>query len=243
MEKKNYIRFIRELRGLSQANLAEKMGISQSQVDRLEKGQRKLTVDWVVKFSEALDTSFGSILNGPGKLSDPEILGKSNNTIEIHATIPSMSSINFFMLDSIRYKIPTPRGIKIIGNQKFIKAFEVCDGSLSERYMRGDFVYYSIESNFLEMDMDSVASEYFRCPFIVFVGSNECFSARLLEYKNKKLRFTAETPNGKRESFYVHTNKIVSMYRIFEWEEVLYGARRVAMYQLFEDAVEDFNAK
>lgn len=243
MEKKNYIRFIRELRGLSQASLADKMGISQSQVDRLEKGQRKLTVDWVIKFSEALDTSFDSILYGPSPSSDPEILGKSTKAIEIHATIPSMSSINFFILDSIRYKIPTPRGIEIHGNQKFIKAFEMCSSSLNGRYIQGDFIYYSVESNFLENDLDSVVKEYYRCPFLVFVGPNECFAARLVEFKKEKLRFYAEMPNGEQKSFYVHPSKAVSMHRIFEWEEVLYGVRRVTMYQRFEDAMIDFNAK
>lgn len=243
MDKKNYIRVIRELRGLSQAALAEKMGISQSQVDRIEKGQRKLTVDWVLKFSEALDTTFGSILEGPGPAPSKEISPETPEGIDVHATVPSMSSINFFMLESSRYKVPVPRGIQLLERKGKIKSFEMCNGSLNERYIKGDFIFYSIEKNYINSNFDLLLKDYYRCPFLVFVSDNECFAARFIGFEKNKLNFSAEMPSGERDCIHIDPFKILSMHRIFEWEEVIYGVRRITMYQKFDDAIKDFNAK
>lgn len=51
------LRALRENRGLSQQQLAEKVvpPTSQPQIDRLEKSQRKLTKEWAVRLSRALE--------------------------------------------------------------------------------------------------------------------------------------------------------------------------------------------
>ncbi|MCA6305263.1 MAG: helix-turn-helix transcriptional regulator [Phenylobacterium sp.] len=59
---KNRIRELREAAGLSQQQLADRAGTSQPQVDRLEKGERKLTADWMRRLSEALGVPMGAIL-------------------------------------------------------------------------------------------------------------------------------------------------------------------------------------
>ncbi|MBV7256875.1 helix-turn-helix domain-containing protein [Pacificimonas sp. WHA3] len=51
----NRIRELRTTAALSQAALAKRAGTSPQQVDRLEKGDRKLTLDWVEKLARALD--------------------------------------------------------------------------------------------------------------------------------------------------------------------------------------------
>ena len=51
----NRIRELREARGLSAADLAEKVGTSQPQITRLERGERRLTVDWMQRIAKALD--------------------------------------------------------------------------------------------------------------------------------------------------------------------------------------------
>lgn len=51
----NRIKEIREREGLTQDELAVRMGTTSQQVGRLENGQRKLTVEWMNKLAIALD--------------------------------------------------------------------------------------------------------------------------------------------------------------------------------------------
>ncbi|MDD5585610.1 MAG: S24 family peptidase [Alphaproteobacteria bacterium] len=50
----NPIRTLRLARGLSLQQLAEAAGTSKSQIDKLEKGVRRLTVDWMVRLAKPL---------------------------------------------------------------------------------------------------------------------------------------------------------------------------------------------
>jgi len=51
----NNLRQLRTAQGLSQAKLADRAGTSAQQIDRLEKGERKLTVEWLTRLAGALD--------------------------------------------------------------------------------------------------------------------------------------------------------------------------------------------
>lgn len=62
MYKANRIRILRKKRGMTMQALASSMGTSQQQIDRLEKGQRRLTVEWMEKLSDALDCSITELL-------------------------------------------------------------------------------------------------------------------------------------------------------------------------------------
>lgn len=50
----NRIREFRSARGWSLQNLAEAAGTSKSQIDKLEKGARRLTVDWMMRLAKPL---------------------------------------------------------------------------------------------------------------------------------------------------------------------------------------------
>lgn len=54
MEQQNKIRMIRRSRGMTQKQLAEAIGTSMPQINRLEWGNRKLTVEWLNKIANAL---------------------------------------------------------------------------------------------------------------------------------------------------------------------------------------------
>lgn len=51
----NKLKEIREARGYSQAKLAELAGTSQQQIGKLEKGERKLSPEWQIRLSKALN--------------------------------------------------------------------------------------------------------------------------------------------------------------------------------------------
>ena len=63
------LRVLRLKRGLTQQELAELLGTTQSNVSGLERGTRSLTVHQVVKLAEALRTTTDELLRGikPGR--------------------------------------------------------------------------------------------------------------------------------------------------------------------------------
>jgi transcriptional regulator with XRE-family HTH domain len=52
------IRIVREKRGYSQEQLAEKMAINRSTISKIENGKFGITVDYLVRFSIFLDYEF-----------------------------------------------------------------------------------------------------------------------------------------------------------------------------------------
>src|SRR3954470_18334258 len=61
----NLIRDVRTHRGLTQAQLAERLGTSQSAINRIEKGQQNLTLETIARISEAVDSEIVSLGLGP----------------------------------------------------------------------------------------------------------------------------------------------------------------------------------
>jgi transcriptional regulator with XRE-family HTH domain len=58
---------IREERGISGAALARRLHISESQVNRLENGDRKLTLEWILRLCSALETTADELVDIPVK--------------------------------------------------------------------------------------------------------------------------------------------------------------------------------
>lgn len=55
MSLKNRIKIMREARGWSLETLAAQSGTTNQQISALEMGKRRLTVDWLIRLSDALD--------------------------------------------------------------------------------------------------------------------------------------------------------------------------------------------
>lgn len=66
----NNIRHWREARGLSRRELAEKANTGESQIVKLERGERRLTAEWMVRLASALDVAPADLL--PAKKEPPE---------------------------------------------------------------------------------------------------------------------------------------------------------------------------
>jgi len=64
LEISGLIKELRERRGITQAEFAEKLGTTQSAVARIESGEQNLTTDMIGKISEALDSEIVSISKG-----------------------------------------------------------------------------------------------------------------------------------------------------------------------------------
>jgi len=61
----NNIKRMRKLKGWTLQKLADALGTSRSQVDKLERGERRLTVDWLDKVATALECSPLELLPTP----------------------------------------------------------------------------------------------------------------------------------------------------------------------------------
>ena len=55
------IREARKAKGLTQKELGEKLGVSESTVNQYESGKQNLTIETLSKISEALDLSFSTL--------------------------------------------------------------------------------------------------------------------------------------------------------------------------------------
>lgn len=71
------LREIREDRGLTQAQLAERANTSQAQIDRLEKGERKLTVEWAKRLADPLQCHWTEVL-GEDLPTPPDLAGRAS---------------------------------------------------------------------------------------------------------------------------------------------------------------------
>lgn len=65
---KNFLREIRTQRGLTQEKLAELVGTSHPTVQRHENSKRRLTHEWIAKYSQALQCHPSDITEGPGTM-------------------------------------------------------------------------------------------------------------------------------------------------------------------------------
>lgn len=65
---KNYLKELREDRGLTLQQLAEKAKTSNQQISNLEKSKRRLTWDWIMRLAEALQCHPLEITDGPAAI-------------------------------------------------------------------------------------------------------------------------------------------------------------------------------
>ncbi|MEE8226919.1 MAG: helix-turn-helix transcriptional regulator, partial [Kiloniellales bacterium] len=60
----NRIRELRKARGLTLKRMAELLGTSNQQISHLEKGRRRLTLEWMERIAEALECHPSDLLIG-----------------------------------------------------------------------------------------------------------------------------------------------------------------------------------
>lgn len=79
------IKQLRTQKGLTMRALADTVGTSQQQIDRLEKGKRRLTIEWLEKLSTALECSITDLLPTQKHHSDGSSTAKARVIGTTHA--------------------------------------------------------------------------------------------------------------------------------------------------------------
>jgi len=139
---KNRIRDLREGRGWSQQELADKIGTSQSQVDRLEKNQRRLSDHWLERLGKAFNIPPIHFFTEEPACLVP-IVGTIGAGYEIYP-IDDMPLIPRIISDSDREQmncewVEAPPGVY----PKGIVAVRVAGTSMMPYMKPGTIIYYS----------------------------------------------------------------------------------------------------
>lgn len=240
-------------RGLSQARLAEIIGTSQPQIDRLEKGERRLSVEWLEKISTALDVYIGSLI----QVSDPDenqiqsfndIAGKSIN-IEVRKAIQSASSMEFDIINDVAVSVNCPPGLmKIYNNsetniKKNVVAFRIPNDSLHPRWKRSEIAYLSINNDLKNRSNEEFINENETGHYAIKLEEGSYILTKILGKNGKKFRlYYLDSRSGQKE-FFIKEEDVNSIYKIFEWEELLYGWKMETLYYRIADLVGSKNTK
>ena len=106
--RKNHIRELRKGRGLSQNELARKIGTSNQQVSYLETGRRRLTDIWMLRLAEALECHPADLLNG-----GPErVTRRERMLVDIFRGLSEEQKTAFFKVASALAQLSKPHAVK-----------------------------------------------------------------------------------------------------------------------------------
>ena len=75
------IRKLRLEQGIKQKDLARKIGISQGALTNFELGRRKISLDWLLKISRALEVPIGYFMGALEPPSDDDTLGPKEHRL------------------------------------------------------------------------------------------------------------------------------------------------------------------
>ncbi len=247
MSAPNRIREIRLKRGLSQARLAERLNTSQSQIDRLEKGERKLTVEWLKKISEALDVFMGQLLVLPltgeqiNKFQDQDI--KKIITIPVREALQSASSMEFIIGEDKIDEIPAPPGLEILfeGDQnlaeKTVFAFKAPNHALDPRWHQGELLYLTSFEDYKNNGNEFFSENTFYYHYAITLNCGERLLTRIISSDEKKYKLYYNDGREGQKFFFLKRDEVKNIYRIFEWEELLYGIQRRSFIYKIEDLI------
>lgn len=138
----NRIFELRKKHGLPLAQLAEKTGTTAQQIGRLEKGERKLTTDWMERLARVFDVLPEDLLDSRHgeRVVIPEIMIRSATAG--HGGKPSKTSLNVAESGNILSEWSLPRQLLAnqIGAESTMRIIQVMGDSMVPEFNPGDRV-------------------------------------------------------------------------------------------------------
>ncbi len=112
----NLIRQVRLLRGLTQPQLAQKVGTTAATVSRLEQDQMTVSTEWLDRFAAALDVHPSDLLE---RRSRPaiQVLGKAGRNGRVIDSGDDKVSLDLPANDAVAIEIGTSQGIYSAGER------------------------------------------------------------------------------------------------------------------------------
>ncbi len=226
----NRIRQWRMALNMSQGRLAALTGTSQPQIDRLEKGERRLTMDWVARIAAALSVPPAALLEDA-----PPPPQNYRHSAAIPALLPAH-------VPPVRTAPPLPRDVPVMGTAQGgpdgVFHLNMTDGPIDwARRPPGLVGMTSIFAIYVEGDSmvpwrqpgELVFVQDGRTPapgnhVIILTRTDDPASpphARVKKLLRRTARYVELEQYNPHEVFTVPAEQIVCLYRALEWSEVL----------------------
>lgn len=129
----NAIRAFRQSRGLTMQQLADACATSKSQIDKLEKGQRRLTTEWMVRLSKPLGCDPRDLLAGPFALSGTHTNAQSaaDEMLPVMGTVRAGKKQTLQLTQTPIDKTPRPY---FLAHTQDAYAFHMCENNMQPMY-------------------------------------------------------------------------------------------------------------
>lgn len=141
------IKFVRRAQGMSQSELAEKIGVLKQTIYRYERGETKgIPSDMLEKIAKALDVSPLYLMGWDNNLSPSKNVYKeqTNILIPVYGSVPAGVPVE--AIEDIRGEMDIPY-FKLTGSREYI-GLEVSGYSMYPKYMPGDLILVELTPDF-----------------------------------------------------------------------------------------------
>ncbi|TAH33132.1 MAG: helix-turn-helix transcriptional regulator [Alphaproteobacteria bacterium] len=139
MQQTNRIRNLRLARGYSLQDLAEKIGTSKSQVDKLEKGERRLTLDWMRRLADGLACTITDIIVA-GDAPSSKVANIQSTPKDLPLIGGVKGGIHGFFFDNGRVSDFVNRPANLLGVSNAFAVYAIGD-SMEPRFFAGELLY------------------------------------------------------------------------------------------------------
>lgn len=143
----NRIRALRQERGYSMQDLAGKIGTSRSQIDKLEKGERRLTLEWMQRLAKGLGCNVNDIFAGSDQKSESPALMPGAIPLppqSLQKDLPVIGSarggIHGFFFDNGRVNEYVVRAVNLTSVPNAFAVYVVGD-AMEPRFFAGELLY------------------------------------------------------------------------------------------------------
>lgn len=137
-----YLKSLRETRGLSQRGLAIKMGVSNSSISQIESNRNKPSLDMLVLFAKALNVDLEKLIAVQQGENDTYDLNKDKIVVDMSMKIPLVGSVRAGMPelaeDNLEGYITVDRNR--YGNEKTYYALKIKGDSMDRLFKDGSVV-------------------------------------------------------------------------------------------------------
>ncbi len=83
------IRYFRRLRGMTQSELARRVGTTGATVSRLETSDMTVSMDWLAKFAEALEVQVTDLISAPPRAASIPCIGQIGRDGHFESVLPA----------------------------------------------------------------------------------------------------------------------------------------------------------
>lgn len=151
------IKFYRNEKGLTQQELADKIGKSINSVKKYESGYTNPPIEVINKIASALDVSINQLIGKKRKTITQEII---ENVINEGYTLEKLSEDADIPLNELKYMFENKTGYSILSFKKLYKFLNISDEKMAENLMLDSYINCTYNG-----DKDFIAQLYYSGAF------------------------------------------------------------------------------